>query len=100
MYEIEKLWLLHRNSKFPEDAYREIKGIDLVSLDTFTAGCVDTFLEDKGQLSLQNTSVLELSYRELGNVIPEITQPEAHEYFARLEKLAKQVLDSLRDANR
>ena len=73
MNEIEKLWLVHQTSKFPKDACREIKGIDLVSLDTFTAGCVDALLEDKGQLSLLKTSVLGLCYHDLGIIIPEIT---------------------------
>jgi len=100
MHEIEKLWAIHRNLKFPKVAYTEIKGVDLVSLDAFTAGCVHTFLEEKGQLSLLKISTLGLCYHDLGIIIPEITQPEAHEYFSRLEKLAKQVLESLIDANR
>ena len=99
MHEIEELWATHLASIFPKDACREIRGIDLVSLDSYTAGCVDTFLENKGQLDLGRTSILGLCYRDLSIIVPEL-HSEEHLHFSRLEKLSKLILVNIRDTNK
>jgi hypothetical protein len=45
MKEIEQSWSIFLEKPFPEDCVGlEIEGIELVSLDTFSAGCIETFI--------------------------------------------------------
>ncbi|MBN1764856.1 MAG: hypothetical protein JW860_06325 [Sedimentisphaerales bacterium] len=51
MEEIQKLWFERYQVPFPRGlADKEIAGECLVSLDTFTAGCISSFIEKKGSL--------------------------------------------------
>jgi hypothetical protein len=45
MKEIEKLWVEFGNTPFPSNlAGEELEGIDPVSVDTFAAGCISSFI--------------------------------------------------------
>jgi hypothetical protein len=94
---IEALWLEHVQVPFPEGlAGEEVAGICVTSLDTFTAGCIDTFVSSRGKLDLWRTAVLGLCYRNLAVVVSGL-KGERRTYFARLEELAQLVLESVRD---
>jgi hypothetical protein len=65
-----------------------------VLLDADIAGCVLSFIRNKGELDDQRTAILGLCYRELPVVMKDM-DGEANLYFARLETLAGIVLRAL-----
>ena len=94
---IEDQWRSHCAIPFPEGvAGDEVSGICLVSLDTYAAGCIQTYLECAGALDHNRLRVLESCTQDLAIVVPELTG-DARDYFSRLEKLARLVLQSVRD---
>jgi hypothetical protein len=94
---IEALWREHAQAPFPGGlAGQEVAGICVTSLDTFTAGCIDTFISRAGSLDLWRAAVLGLCYRDLAVVVPEL-EGERWQYFGRLEQLARMVLEAVRD---
>jgi hypothetical protein len=94
---IEALWKDYSSAAFPKGlAGQEIAGICVTSLDTFAAGCISTFLSKKGKLDLSRTAVLGLCYRDLSLVVAGL-DGERREYFAGLEKVARMVLEAVRD---
>ena len=94
---IESLWREHCAAPFPEGmAGEEAAGICVVSLDTFTAGCIETFLSRGGKLDAQRVEVLRSCYRDLAIVVAEM-KGEPRRYFARLEKLARAILQAVAD---
>jgi hypothetical protein len=95
---IVNLWREHCAAPFPERlAGQEVAGICVASLDTFAAGCIQTFVSHGGRLGDEKVAVLDCCRRDLSVVVKEMNG-EAKEYFARLENLARMVLDAVRDA--
>jgi hypothetical protein len=94
---VETLWRDHCAVPFPKGlAGEEIAGICLVSLDTFAAGCIQTFLGYAGKLDDERLAVLDSCSRELAVVVPQLNG-EGKDYFSRLEKLMRLVLETVRD---
>src|SRR5687768_32389 len=91
--QIDRLWTEHYDLPFPEGLADEENGIDLLSLDSYIAGCVSTFI-DRGDLDVGRTAVLGICYGEVVAVRASIDH-EGNEYFGRLEKLAELVLRSV-----
>jgi hypothetical protein len=92
---IERLWSDHFFVPFPDGwAGREVRGVDITLLDSYTSGCVSTFLSRDGMLDLWRTAVLGLCYRDLSIVLTEL-DGGARTYFARLEELARLVLEAV-----
>jgi hypothetical protein len=88
---IQELWREHLAKPFPKGFRgKDVSGIDFVMLDANIAGCVTTFVEGRN-LSVYQTAVLGLSYRDASYVLP-ILNEEGAEYFWRLERLAELVL--------
>ena len=95
MKDINRLWNDHLNSGFPDEyTCAEVEGIDLVLLDADTAGCISTFIHNKGKLDLWRTAILGKCFRDLAIVNREINS-NIDEYFFRLEHLAKLVLQDI-----
>jgi hypothetical protein len=96
MNEIKRLWVEFDARPFPPEltGAEEIDGINLASLDTFAAGCIDTFLERKACLDAQRTLVLEQCVRELAIIERNVTG-DAKAYFVELRILSEKVLRSL-----
>jgi hypothetical protein len=95
MNELKKLWDAHIQVKFPKGyAGTEVEGIDLMLLDTFTSGCISTFLDRNGNLDLWRTAILGVCYRDLAIVNREL-EGDVLEYFILLENMAKLVLQGV-----
>jgi len=73
----------------PECAGRGIQGIDLVALDTFTAGCISTYIERKGQLDTQRRTILQTCIQELQTVTAQL-EGTNQAYFVQLLRLASE----------
>ena len=95
---VRKLWKEHLAIPFPEECGTEVSGIDLMTLDTISAGCISTFLDGKGNPDLQRTSIPGICYRDLTFVTGRF-DGKGKEYFSRLEQLAGLVLREVRDRN-
>jgi hypothetical protein len=93
--EIRPLWDEHLAARFPKECVgQEIEKIDLMLLDSETAGCISTFINRNGKLDLWRTAVLGLCYRDLFLITSKI-EGGAKDYFWRLELLAERVLKSI-----
>ncbi|MGA5817545.1 hypothetical protein ACPC54_06755 [Kitasatospora sp. NPDC094028] len=88
--ELAELWRRHWEAKFPDCVKRnEIEGIDLVYLDSATAGLVTGEL-NRG-LDRQGVAMLHQCCGELDTVLPRITDPYARSYYERLRVIARLV---------
>ena len=95
MKDLGKSWDEFRAKPFPEGyAGEEIEGICLASLDTFTAGCIDTFV-DKRRLDRKRISVLNDCAKDL-NIVVEHLDGEAKGYFEHLLTLANRILAAVK----
>lgn len=89
--EVENLWFEFYKLPFPSDlAEEKIKEIDLISLDTFTAGCINSFIAEK-KLDKNQVKILENCQKEL-QIVVENLDDKARSYFHKLLTLTNQVL--------
>src|ERR1041385_3783852 len=90
---IETLWREQGKAPFPRGvAGTEVAGICVSMLDTFTAGSISCFLGSGGKLDRERIDILASCSQDLAVIVPLMTG-DAKEYFARLERLAKMVLE-------
>ncbi|HLV26523.1 MAG TPA: hypothetical protein VKZ41_09435 [Gemmatimonadales bacterium] len=94
---ITALWEKHLSTSFPPGlAGEEVEHMDLTLLDAATAGCIAEFLQNDGTLDLGRTAMLGLCHRHAAVAAREL-EGEGQEYFHRLETLAYEVLQAIRD---
>jgi hypothetical protein len=90
--EIKAMWNEWKSLPFPANySGKDVEGICITSLDSYAAGCIDTFISRKGSLDAWRISVLEKCRDDLEIVLPKL-DGEARTYFERLLKLSKKVL--------
>ncbi|MFD7631505.1 hypothetical protein ACFV7Q_36785 [Streptomyces sp. NPDC059851] len=90
-----RLWDEHRHAPFPDSLRGAEGGTDLWLLDLYTAGCVVTWLDNGGTLDAENSRILQSCLEDLQQVIPEINEPAAAQYYQRLHQLALLVATNL-----
>ena len=96
MSDIGKMWRAFQAKPFPEGcAGVSIEGVELASLDTFAAGCIDTFVETRGRLNSRRISILRQCSKELEVVVKNLNG-EARSYFEQLQSLSEKVLQSVK----
>jgi hypothetical protein len=89
-------WELFASRPFPEGiAGREISGVCLATVDTFTAGCVQTFFAEKS-LDAERQNVLSRCLEDLRKELPGL-EGDAADYFSELAALAEAVLRGCRN---
>lgn len=92
MDEIKKLWNEFQKLPFPSGlAGEEIEGEDVVSLDTFAAGCISTFIGNKGLLDSERLKILRKCIVDIEKILPHI-KGEGKEYFKMLHQLSARVV--------
>ena len=93
---IEDIWQEHQEATFPSACRGvDIDGIDFVMLDADIAGCVSTFLKRR-TLDLWRTAILGVCYRNVTYALAQMPV-EGRPYFQRLERLARLVLNAVRE---
>ena len=91
--EIEMLWNEWKTLPFPSEVVgKEVLGICITSLDTFTAGCIDYFIENNGSINDQRRSILKSCHKDIENIIQNLDS-ESKAYFEKLFILSDKVLD-------
>jgi len=93
--EIQSMWDAWKTQRFPaEYSGKDIEGICVTSLDSFAAGCIDTFIFRKGHLDQRRISILERCKDDL-EVVVKALDGNAKAYFNSLLLLSKRVLQLL-----
>lgn len=99
MNEIAKLWEEFQSRPFPDGiAGEEINGVEPVEIDTFTAGCVSTYVGNKGSLDIERINILKKCMSELEAILPELNS-EGKEYFSILQKLGNLILSRVANSS-
>jgi hypothetical protein len=94
--EIETMWNEWKAISFPSDyAGEDVEGICLVSLDTYTAGCIDTFVSRKGSLDAERISILRKCKKDLETVTNKL-EGDAKFYFERLLQMTQRILKTVK----
>jgi hypothetical protein len=84
-------WEAHLTAKFPAAARgQEVDGVDLVLVDTYAAGCIQTFV-DTGSLDARRLDVLRGCVDDLERALPSLLG-DTSTYFARLLDLGRSIL--------
>ena len=92
-HSVSALWSDHRREPFPASARgREVKGIDLVLLDSLAAGCIDSMISG-GLVDTSKIALLQDLSRQIGMVLPHLSADE-QAHFARLRVIATAALSS------
>jgi hypothetical protein len=88
---LSAMWAAHREEPFPGSARgREVQGIDLVLLDSLTAGCIES-LTNGGLVDSSKVSLLRDLAQQIGTVLPKLSAHEK-QYFERLQAVANVAL--------
>jgi len=96
MKELGEQWNRFQKMAFPDNlAGKEIEGEDLVSLDTYAAGCIVTYVGNKGSLDHERRNILKLCIKGLKKVIPKISN-EGKVYFQELLSISLSVEGKLK----
>lgn len=92
LIKIHKLWLKHKGKLFPtESGDKEVQSIDLVMLESDTAGCISVFLE-REELDEKRKEVLQ-KCRENLEVVGRTLNAYGGFYYRQRKKLVCLVLD-------
>ncbi len=90
--EIRSMWDEWKRIPFPSEyGGKDVAGICVTSLDTFAAGCIDTFIFRKGRLDERRITTLEKCRDDLEVVVNQM-HGNARLYFDNLLFLSKRVL--------
>src|SRR5687767_8409811 len=87
MDEIAKLYNEHLTTPFPDRRGDEVLGIDLVLVDSNTAGLITKYIATRGQLSSDDLRILNHCYSDLKTIVRESNGVD-RQYFARLQNIA------------
>lgn len=91
MSDIKTLYIDFLQIPFPDNlSGEEINGIDLVILDSDTAGLIDKFIHHDSQLYINDINLLRQCCRELELVEKEL-QGQQKEYFMTLLNIVRQI---------
>ncbi|WP_371572543.1 hypothetical protein [Streptomyces sp. NBC_01314] len=99
--EVDRLWAVHARAPFP-DVPSVDKG-DLAELDTWLAGCISTYLANKGELDTDRRDILVTNLPELRRHVARLGYPQVHfagfDSFRRLLKMTELIVnDTAREA--
>jgi hypothetical protein len=90
--EIRLMWDEWKQIPFPSEyGGKDVAGICVTSVDTFAAGCIDTFVSRNGRLDKRRITVLAKCKDDLEVVVNSLDR-DALTYFTNLLLLSERVL--------
>ena len=93
---IRVLWNAHRHRGWPKDLPGDLEEPYPLILDSSTAGCIQTFIANRGQLDAWRTTCLRDTVPDFDRLIQRLAErSEAHAYFTQLKLLGELVLSYL-----
>ena len=94
--EVTRLWADHVKAPFPSELRgSEQEGVDLVMLDADIAGCVSTFLDNRGVIDEDRKHILQRLLPEAESVASILESKEERLYVERLAMLTRLILDEV-----
>ena len=90
--EIKQKWNEFYEAPFPKEAYG-LDELDLVSLDSFSAGCISVYVGNGGKLDGERRDCLRRCVNDLEQALHKL-DGETHVYFDSLLSLSNTVLDA------
>ncbi len=85
--ELQTLWLAHRGTPFPVAARGvEVRGVDLVLLDSLASGCVSSLVEVDCERDVTKASLLGELAPQIESVLP-LLDGETRAYFSQLGRV-------------
>lgn len=91
---VKRSWTEFMRLPFPDGcAGEEVDGICLASLDSYTAGCISTFV-DRGRLDPTRLKILRQCATELQQVLPKL-KGKPLQYFTLLNDLVTATLQEI-----
>lgn len=95
MNDLIRAFQVHIAAPFPEDlAGEEIKGIDLVMLDSDSAAIIDKYISHKGYLRKEDIKNANECSGELG-IVKDILKGSRKEYFEGIYNMLQEILESM-----
>lgn len=98
MDDIIKLYNEHLTTSFPDRRGDEVMGVDLVLIDSDTAGLISKYIGARGQLSGDDYKILKHCYSDLKTVINELSGEE-RQYFSRLRNIAGLIIENIKNGH-
>lgn len=98
MDDIVKLYNEHLTTSFPDRRGDEVMGVDLVLIDSDTAGLISKYIGARGQLSGDDYKILKHCFSDLKTVINELSG-EDRQYFARLQNVAGLIIEKIKNGH-
>jgi len=93
MDRIKGLYKAHLNTPFPDLKGEEISGIDLVLIDSDTAGLISKYIGSRGHLVDNDWQILKVCNSDLQTVIKELNDTD-RPYFIQLKNIVEQIIDN------
>ena len=95
MKQLVSSWEEFMRKPFPSNlAGENINGVDLVEVDSYTAGCITTYIETKGTLDQEHKKILKKCLEEIQAVIP-LLKNEEQKYFSMLFSIGNTVIKGM-----
>ncbi len=90
--DLNTLWAAHRRIPFPPAARgAEVKGIDLVLLDSLAAGCISSLVDRAGERGPDELAQLAELAQQIRTIFTHL-DGETRQYFARLSGVVEAAL--------
>ncbi|RKS79591.1 hypothetical protein BZB76_1066 [Actinomadura pelletieri DSM 43383] len=89
LIEVTVLWAEHLGAPWPEELYRvDDRDGDVVEIDGAMAGCISTYVQDRGVLDAKRSRILQACARDLQKILPHL-HGEGAQYIRRLIRMAE-----------
>lgn len=83
--ELGRLWEKHVATPFPRDAMKQMLSTNMHLLDTYCAGCIQSFFSADGRLDEKQVGALNNCFEDLRKIVPGLPHDsDAMPYFQRL----------------
>lgn len=90
---VTRLWDAHMRAAFPARLRgMDLVGIDMVMLDADTAGCVSSWLHNRGAFDSGRREVIASCIADLNRVLPALIDRQEIAYYTRLREMAMATL--------
>ena len=94
--EIENSWKEFCGKPFPDVGDGEVEDVDLIYLDSTAAGCIDTFVRNRGKIDADRIGLLKKAEQDLIELGRHLDgAPAVH--FGQLHRLTRAVLEHTED---
>jgi hypothetical protein len=94
--EVKAMWDDWKAIPFPSNySGKDVENICVISLDSYAAGCIDTFISRKGSLDAERLSILKKCEKDL-EIVTNKLEGDAKLYFEQLLQMAQKVLATVK----